>query len=468
MLKFNIRNQQINRVDNFRPVEKSVSYLMAEFNFMTPEWEPTRNKLICERGEDTYEVPIVGGKCQIPWEVLEGGPFKLCVRGVLGAQVIPTNYLVIDLGATLDDGWEGAEPTLSPEERLQSQIGDLSGLQTSAKENLVSAVNETLAKASEDIGKDRLTEDLQQAVNNANSALQKESDPTVPSWAKAATKPNYTPEEVGADPKGTASAAVSEHNANNSAHPDIRLLIDDINKRINAFFDSEDVNLDQLSELVDYIKNNKDLIDGITTNKISYSDIVDNLVTNVVNKPLSAAQGVALKALVDGLETSKLGVDKLSEGINEALAKAKESGEFDGLSIYVESVQESLEDGGENVVTFTDGSKLTVRNGKTGKTGDTGPGGPQGSPGVDVTHKWNGSILEITSASGTSSSNLIGPVGPQGPQGESGVIAPVNGFFTLAVDADGNLWAYSADGGTAPAFEYDAETGALYVVTEEG
>lgn len=35
--------------------------------------------------------------------------------------------------------------------------------------------------------------------------------------------------------------------------------------------------------------------------KVSVADIVDNLTTNVANKPLSAAQGVALKALIDAI-----------------------------------------------------------------------------------------------------------------------------------------------------------------------
>jgi hypothetical protein len=66
-----------------------------------------------------------------------------------------------------------------------------------------------------------------------------------------------------------------------------------------------------------------------------------------------------------------------------------------------------------------------------------------------------------------------GPQGPQGktgetgPQGESGVTAPVNGFFTLSVDPDGNLYAHTAKDGTEPALEYDEETGNLYFVTEE-
>ena len=59
-----------------------------------------------------------------------------------------------------------------------------------------------------------------------------------------------------------------------------------------------------------------------------------------------------------------------------------------------------------------------------------------------------------------------GEKGEKGDTGESGITSPVSGFFTLSVDADGNLWSYSADGSTSPDFEYDSETGSLYIVQE--
>lgn len=59
-----------------------------------------------------------------------------------------------------------------------------------------------------------------------------------------------------------------------------------------------------------------------------------------------------------------------------------------------------------------------------------------------------------------------GEKGDKGEKGESGITVPVNGFFTLAVDTDGNLWAYSAESGTTPEFEYDSDTGNLYIVQE--
>ena len=93
----------------------------------------------------------------------------------------------------------------------------------------------------------------------------------------------------------------------------------------------------------------------------------------------------------------------------------------DGASVSVQSVSESSEDGGRNIVTFSDGKTVTVKNGKTGS---------------------------------------------RGPAGESGVVAPVSGFFSLSVDENGDLWVHSAEDGAAPAFEYDSATGALYYVVE--
>lgn len=131
--------------------------------------------------------------------------------------------------------------------------------------------------------------------------ITEETDPTVPAWAKEPTKPTYTAVEVGADASGTAEAKVSVHNTAVDAHSDIRLLVQELTTRLNALADSDDDTLDQMSEIVAYIKSNKSLIDAITTQKVSVTDIIDNLTTNVANKPLSAAQGVALKALIDGI-----------------------------------------------------------------------------------------------------------------------------------------------------------------------
>ena len=173
-----------------------------------------------------------------------------------------------------------------------------------------------------------------------------ETDPTVPNWAKQPNKPTYTADEVGALPdttkipsktsdlqndsgfltqhqdlsgyalkseipnvasdigaesEGTAESKVSVHNTATDAHNDIRLLVQGLTDRLNALADSDDTTLDQMSEIVSYIKYNRSLINGIDTNKVDVSDIVNNLISNNTDKPLSAKQGRELKSLIDAI-----------------------------------------------------------------------------------------------------------------------------------------------------------------------
>lgn len=66
------------------------------------------------------------------------------------------------------------------------------------------------------------------------------------------------------------------------------------------------------------------------------------------------------------------------------------------------------------------------KDGKDGEKGDKGDTGSQGSPGKDgkdgvsATHSWNGTILTVTSASGTSSADLKGAPGKDGQNGNDG------------------------------------------------
>lgn len=148
--------------------------------------------------------------------------------------------------------------------------------------------------------RDAIPTKVSQLANDSQFITQ-ESDPTVPAWAKQPNKPSYVASEVGAEPAGTSSTVVSQHNTSNVAHADIRDLIAGLTSRLNALADSDDTTLDQMSEVVAYIKANKNLIDSITTSKVNVKDIIDNLTSNITNKPLSAAQGVVLKSQIDGL-----------------------------------------------------------------------------------------------------------------------------------------------------------------------
>lgn len=212
-----------------------------------------------------------------------------------------------------------------------------------------------------------------------------ETDPTVPAWAKAASKPSYTAAEVGADTKGAAaevqknlddhegdttahitstertnwnakytkptggipktdlasavqtslgkadtaiqsldgyatetfveeqiaaiptpdvSGQISTHNTSATAHSDIRTLISELTTKVNNFLDVDDTTTDQLSEVLALIDANEGTLESLTSGKVNISDIINNLTTNASNKPLSAAQGVILKGLIDDINNA--------------------------------------------------------------------------------------------------------------------------------------------------------------------
>lgn len=102
----------------------------------------------------------------------------------------------------------------------------------------------------------------------------------------------------------SVTSAISTHNTSTGAHNDIRGLITDLTTKLNNFLDVDDATTDQLSEVIELINNNKGTLESLTTSKVNVADIINNLTTNVSNKPLSAAQGVAIKALIDTLDSA--------------------------------------------------------------------------------------------------------------------------------------------------------------------
>lgn len=134
--------------------------------------------------------------------------------------------------------------------------------------------------------------------NKANAA-----SPTLTGTPKAPTASSGTNNTQIATTE-FANSAVSIHNSSPTAHSDIRSLITGLTNRLNALADSDDTTLDQLSEIVAYIKSNRTLIESVTTSKVNVSDIVDNLTSTSANKPLSAKQGKTLKDLINSLESS--------------------------------------------------------------------------------------------------------------------------------------------------------------------
>lgn len=125
------------------------------------------------------------------------------------------------------------------------------------------------------------------------------------------------------DKSTSVNNKISSHNASTESHADLRMELQRLADRLNAALNSDDTSLDDIKEIVAYIKSNKTLIDGITSSKVNVTDIVNNLTTNTANVPLSAAQGVALKLLIDSLEEiveGKTTNDQVADQIKTALS----------------------------------------------------------------------------------------------------------------------------------------------------
>ena len=107
-----------------------------------------------------------------------------------------------------------------------------------------------------------------------------------------------TASDVGAEVSGTIQESIEKHNAEMSAHSDIRILVEQVAGDIKTLTNIETASSEELSER---IENNRNLIDVISAEKLAVSDVVNDLATVDANKPLSAAQGVAIKRLIDGI-----------------------------------------------------------------------------------------------------------------------------------------------------------------------
>lgn len=230
---------------------------------------------------------------------------------------------------------------------------------------------------------------------------------------------------------GDMQSLIDNHNVSSVAHQDIRTAISSLDNRLTTLVDTDDTTLDQLSEIVTYIKDNRDLIEQITTAKVNVSDIVDNLTTAVANRPLSANQGVALRQLAE----SKVSVDQLDSAVQSALNTAKESGDFDGADGITPQISigtvSTGDEGTEAAATITGEVtnlklNLTIPRGNTGAQGATGDTGATGATpnitigNVETLGEGESATASISGETPNLTLNLGIPVGATGAQGEIG------------------------------------------------
>lgn len=215
VLKFNVRNQNISRVDTFLPVRYSRNYLYAEFDFKTCDWNE-KTKTAIFSGTGLEPIPVILGEtdtCLVPWEVLECTEFTVTVHA---GDLITVDSTKVKL---YESGYRPGgvpEPTPDVYQQLINMLTDqVDGL--SYTDNILSLIAGEKSIASVTITGGSITpEQISEAVKGylASNPIE-ETDPTVPSWAKEeAPDKSLTQEGKAADAKevGNRLSELSETN----------------------------------------------------------------------------------------------------------------------------------------------------------------------------------------------------------------------------------------------------------------
>lgn len=108
----------------------------------------------------------------------------------------------------------------------------------------------------------------------------------------------------------------------------------------------------------------------------------------------------------------------------------------DGTSVTVKSVSESTADGGSNVVTFSDGKTVTIKNGSKGSSGTNGVSVSSVKQTTTSSADGGGNVVTVTLSNGTTSTFTV-KNGSKGSAGKDGK-TPVKGtdYFTDADKAE--------------------------------
>ena len=127
-------------------VEGAVNVNIVQFVFSS-DWDGLTKTAVFQAGSNKYSVLLdESNEAPIPWEVLQN-PRRILYAGVYGTSgeslVLPTIWAslgTIQEGA--NPGQDTQPPTPSVYEQILAEIGNLDNLATSAKDSLVSAINE--------------------------------------------------------------------------------------------------------------------------------------------------------------------------------------------------------------------------------------------------------------------------------------------------------------------------------------
>lgn len=261
----------------------------------------------------------------------------------------------------------------------------------------------------------QIDEAVKRVLNGeAGGGVVVETDPTVPSWAKQPSKPKYTASEVGAAPAQhshkdyvkTVNGKSPDENGNvtvsggggGSGEPgeDGFSPIATVEQTgSGAVISITDKNGTTTATVTNGKDGNpgadgytpvkgKDYFDGNDgqpgKDGVSATHSWNGTVLTVTSASGTSSADLKGEKGDKGDKGDSIKGDKGDTGAQGEPGKDGTNGK-DGTSVTVKSVSESTADGGSNVVTFSDGKTLTVKNGSKGSTGATGAAGKNGADG---------------------------------------------------------------------------------------
>ena len=130
---------------------------------------------------------------------------------------------------------------------------------------------------------------------------------------------------------------------------------------------------------------------------------------------------------------------------------------FEDVRLYVTGLIQACFSNKSTLDKLSESENNLLFNGKEIQSGGVGADGKSAYE-VAVNNGYTGTEQEWIES-------LKGEQGEKGDRGDSGVTIPINGFFTMYVDEDSNLYVLS-ETDMSGVFEYDDTTGNLYFVQE--
>lgn len=254
------------------------------------------------------------------------------------------------------------EEILLPISSIDGLQTALDGKQASGSYATTTQVNAKYTKPSTGIPKSDLASAVQTSLGKADTAVQTETDPTVPTWAKASSKPTYTASEVGAVP--------TTRKVNGKAlSADITLSASDV-----GALPSTTSIPDSLSDLASD-STHRTVTDAEKTawNAKATTSYVDNAISGLVNSAPEALN--TLGELATAIEEHEDAYDALLETVG---------GKASGTHTH------TITSSGSVSSTFT-GAVMT-------STGKFTPAGSVSKPNVTLSGSLSGKVLTLTAA----------------------------------------------------------------------